>query len=402
LKEDLSMNQERLQQFGRIALCAATCTGGFADAQAQLRHESDLRLAGASRTQATGQRDRSAADSTLLLAQAGASSPVPEPAPRAGGPEPVGQAPEPRKPEVAPLGETPGVLTPKGKFVFEPSFQYSYSTSNRVMLVGYTIIPAIVIGLIDVREVKRTSITATLAGRYGLGNRAEVELRLPYVLRNDDTVSRPLATGSSIDTTSNAKGHDIGDIELVGRYQLNDGGADKPFYVASLRFKTRTGKDPFEVNTGITGLQTELPTGSGFYGLQPALTVLYPSDPAVLFGTISYLHSFARDNVTLLTDNVPQPVGKVAPGGVFGVNFGMGLALNEKSSFSIGYEHSLVNRTKINGEIPPGNVRLQLGTLLLGFSHRLNEQQTLSFSLGAGLTSDTPNVSLTLRVPTTF
>ena len=393
------MNQERLQQIGRIALCAATCTGSLVGAHAQSRHESDLRMAGAARGQVDRQPPRDDQAFSMLLAQAGASSPTPEPTARPG-PEPVGQAPEPRKPDVAPLFEQPGVLTPNGKFVFEPSLQYAYSTSNRVMLVGYTIIPALVIGLIDVREVKRTSITTTLSGRYGLGNRGEVELRLPYVLRNDDTVGRPLATGSASDTTFNAKGHDIGDIEVVGRYQLNSGGADKPYFISSLRFKTRTGKDPFEVNTvGITGLQEDLPTGSGFYGLQPALTVLYPSDPAVLFGTVSYLHSFSRDNVTALNNNTPQAIGKVAPGGVIGVNFGMGLALNEKSSFSIGYEHSLVLHTKVNGAIPPGNVRLQLGTLLLGFSHRLSDKKTLSFSLGAGLTTDTPNVTLTFRLP---
>lgn len=383
------MNQERLQQLGRIALCAATCTGSLVGAHAQGRHETDLRIAGAA---ARGQLDAQA--SPMLIAQAGASS-----AP----PEPVGQAPEQRKPEVPQLFEQPGVLTPKDKFVFEPSLQYSYSTSNRIMLVGYTIIPAIVIGLIDVREVKRTSLTTTLSGRYGLGNRAEVEFRLPYVLRNDDTVSRPLSTGASGDETFNAKGHDIGDIELVGRYQLNDGGADKPYYIGSLRFKSRTGKDPFEVNTiGVTGLQEELPTGSGFIGLQPALTVLYPSDPAVLFGTVSYLHSFSRDNVTTLRDNAPLFIGKVAPGGVIGVNFGMGLALNEKSSFSIGYEHSLLLQTKVNGQVPAGGVRLQLATLLLGYSHRLNDKQTFSFSLGAGLTTDTPNVSLTFRLPMTL
>lgn len=397
------MNQERLQQFGRIALCAATCTGSLVGAHAQGSHESDLRMAGATRGQVDPDPQPAVSRPSTLIAQAGASSPTPEPSARPSSPEPVGQAPEQRKPDVAPLFEQPGVLTPKGKFVFEPSFQYAYSTSNRVVLVGYTIIPAIVIGLIDVREVKRTSITTTLAGRYGLGNRAEMEFRLPYVLRNDDTVGRPLATGAASDTAFNAKGHDIGDIELVGRYQLNDGGADKPYFISSLRFKTRTGKDPFEVNTeGITGLQDELPTGSGFYGLQPALTVLYPSDPAVLFGTVSYLHSFARDNVTALNNNTPTFIGKVAPGGVIGVNFGMGLALNEKSSFSIGYEHSLVLHTKVNGQIPAGNVRLQLGTLLLGFSHRLSEKQTVSFSLGAGLTSDTPNVTLTFRLPMTL
>ena len=56
-----------------------------------------------------------------------------------------------RPPEVAPLGDQPGVLTQRGTYVLEPSVQYGYSSSNRVALVGYTVIPAILIGLVDVR-----------------------------------------------------------------------------------------------------------------------------------------------------------------------------------------------------------------------------------------------------------
>ena len=65
--------------------------------------------------------------------------------------QPVGQAPESegRAPAVAPIFEQAGVLTPKGKKVIEPSFQYSYSSSNRIALVGYTVIPAILVGVVD-------------------------------------------------------------------------------------------------------------------------------------------------------------------------------------------------------------------------------------------------------------
>ncbi len=92
--------------------------------------------------------------------------------------------------------------------------------------------------------------------------------------------------------------------------------------------------------------------------------MLFPSDPAVLFGTVSYLYSFERDDVVALTNGSPINIGTVTPGGVFGLNFGMGMALNEKSSFSIGYEHNIVEVTKVNGTVPPGSVRIQLATLL--------------------------------------
>ena len=184
---------------------------------------------------------------------------------------PVGQAPQSssrddRPPEVAPIFNQPGVLTPRGRFVFEPGFQYSYSSSNRVSLIGYTIIPALTIGLIDVREVKRNTFTANLTGRWGITNRFEVEAKLPYVYRSDSVISRPLTlTPSSQDQAFAADGSGVGDFEVTGRYQFNDGGLEKPYYIGSLRLKSRTGKDPFEVltddaaNPNAHGLQTELP-----------------------------------------------------------------------------------------------------------------------------------------------
>ena len=326
----------------------------------------------------------------------------------------VGRPPAPRTPEVAPIFETPGVLTPRGKVVFEPSVQYGYSSSNRVALVGYTVIPALLIGLLDVREVKRNTTTGTATFRYGFDNRLELEAKIPYVYRSDSTVSRELFTGTAAERAFETSGKGIGDIELGWRYQLNEGGVDTPYYIAGLRFKSRTGRDPFQVVTDCqtrcvgqnvtgTGLPLDLPTGSGFYSLQPSVTWLLPSDPAIFFGGFSYTKNFKRGNVyrTVLNGG-KELLGTVEPGDVFGFNFGMGLALNERASFSIGYDHNSVGRMHQNGLVIPGSVRVQLGTLLLGYSYRLKNNRTLSVSVGAGLTRDTPDVTLMVRMPFSF
>ena len=210
-----------------------------------------------------------------------------------------------------------------------------------------------------------------------------------------------------------ASGRAIGDIELAARYQINDGGADRPYYIGSLRYKARNGRDPFEVvtdcvvtcgdGTSGTGLPVELPTGSGFQSLQPGITFLYPSDPAVFFGSLSYLHNFKRSNLSRrLLGGTRESIGTLDPGDVFGFNFGMGLALNERASFSLGYDHSSLSRTRQNGVVVPGSVRIQLGTLLLGFSFRLNDKRSVNLALGAGMTRDTPDVTLTAKFPMSF
>ena len=391
---------ERLDALQRLVIEQSARLDGLKRSVAQ--EESNLNEVKRTLSQEVLASQRARGVATETVAQA---SPA-EASPRT----PVGQGPESdkRNPAIAQIFEQPGVLTPKGKAVLEPSLQFSYSSSNRIALVGYTVIPAILIGLIDIREVKRNTFNATLTGRFGVTNRFEIEARVPYVYRSDTSVGRTFGAGAATATAFSSSGQAIGDVEVTGRYQLNDGGVDKPYFVGSLRLKTRTGKDPFEVETltsiqGLSdGVQTTLPTGSGFYGIQPALTVLFPSDPAVFFGTISYLHSVPRSNVTRLQDGGSKDLGKIQPGGVIGFNFGMGLGLNDKSSFSIGYDHASVARTKQNGVSTPDSVRVQLGTMLLGYSYRLNSQRTLSVSLGAGLTRDAPDVTLTVRMPITF
>jgi hypothetical protein len=333
------------------------------------------------------------------------------PTPGAVGPAPQSAA---RAPEVAPIFESPGVLTPRGRVVFEPSIQYGYSSSNRVALVGYTVIPALLIGLLDVREVKRNTTTAAVTLRYGVGNRFELEAKLPYVYRTDSTVSREIFTGTAAERAFDTSGKAIGDVEAAARVQLNAGGPDRAYVIGGLRYKSRTGRDPFEVVTDCqtrcvgqnvtgTGLPLTLPTGSGFRSLQPSLTWLLPSDPAVFFGSISYTRNFQRRDVyrTVLADQ-REPLGDIKAGDVLGFNLGMGLALNDKASLSFGYDHSTVDRTRQNGQVIPGSVRVQLGTLLIGASYRLDPHRTINVSVGAGLTRDTPDVTLTVRTPFGF
>ena len=368
---------------------------------------------------------RAVAKEVLATQRGGQGTAVaPEPAPQqaaqapaestAQTPASVGQAPEGEN--IGPLSvarilELPGVLTQKGMFVLEPSLAYSNSSSLRVSLVGYTIIPAILVGLIDVRDVRRNTFTAALRGAYGVTNRFEIEGRIPYLYRSDTAVGREYLGGSSFDeAVFNGSGNGIGDIEVTARYQFNDGGLDKPYFVGSLRFKSRTGRDPYEGTftrtlPGFRGeaVQTDLPTGTGFYGLQGGLTVLSPSDPVVLFGGVNYLYSFPRDNVTLrFDDGSSENLGTVAPGGIVGFNFGVGLGLNEKMSLSLGYDQNSVEPTKINGQTPADAVRLQLGTMLVGFSYRLTPTSNLNFTLGVGVTRDAPDVTLSLRYPMSF
>lgn len=311
---------------------------------------------------------------------------------------PVGEAPpQPAQPAApARIFDEPTALTPHGRFVLEPSYQFVHSTDNRVALVGFSVIPAITIGLIDVRRVSRDIHTLALTGRYGVTSRFEVEAKVPWVHASSNTQTRALATPSFTDETFDASGSGLGDIELAARYQFNAFRGDNAVYIGHLRYKSRTGTGVFEVPIDETGLQTELPTGSGFQGLQTGVTFLYPSDPAVFFGGAAYTYNFARD--------VGHGFGRVRPGSVVDLNAGMGLALNERASFSIGYQHSIVGSLQQRDPEEVARVlartgRLQLGTMRFGLGYRLTPKTNLNVSLGIGVTDDTPDFELTVRFP---
>ena len=301
--------------------------------------------------------------------------------------------------EVSAIFEQKGVLTPKYSVTLEPSVQYSHSSSSRVALLGYTIVPAITIGLIDVRDVDDDMLIAALALRFGITNRLELELRFPYVYRNNSGASAPLNTPTP-PSAFNTVGYGFGDEEATLRYQINQPAGPGGIYIASLRGKLRNGKDPFEVpytpgtsTAGGAGLPSELPVGSGFYTVQPGITMIFPADPAVLFGSMNYQWNVTR-NIS--------GVGSLNPGDAIEVNFGMGIGLNENLSFSLGYDHVVLMTSTLNGARLGNSKTTQVGTLLLGTSYRVNNRTNINVSLGIGATSVAPDVQFTVKVPTNF
>jgi hypothetical protein len=315
---------------------------------------------------------------------------------------PVGEAPEQPNtpPATAQIFNEPTALTPRGKLVVEPSVQYIHSTNNEVALVGYTVLPAITIGLINIQRVELDTENYALTARYGITPRIEFDLKAPYVTSSQSTETRPLATASTADTFFNASGSGVGDVSAALRAQLNHFRGDNVVWIASLQYKSDTGhsvfQEPIDANTG---LQTGLATGSGFNAIQPGITWLFPSDPAVFFGGVAYTHSFSR--------NVGHGYGDVNPGGILDLNVGMGLAINERASFSFGYQQSIVHQTTQEDSQAQGYAlartgTLQLGTLRLGVSYLLTERFNLNFTLGFGVTRDAPDLELTVRLPMIF
>jgi len=317
--------------------------------------------------------------------------------------QPIGRPPD--KPpiskqykEIEAIFREQGVLTPKNTFVLEPSFQYAFSSSNQVVLSGYTVIPALTVGLINTEKVERNTYIPALSVRYGLTNRLEMQVYVPYVYSENSTVFTALNVKEGTQQIFNASGSNLGDIQFGFRYQFNMPTSGGPIFIGGLLAKSNTGKDPFSIPTDpTTGIQQEMPTGTGFWGIQPSLSVIFPSDPVVFFGSANYLYNFEADYIV---GGVPTTI---EPGGTFGFNFGMGFSLNEKTSLSIGYEHYIIFPTEIhNSSVVISPIATQsstVGSLVFGASYQWSDKVTINLSLEAGITKDAPDIQLTLRIP---
>lgn len=314
------------------------------------------------------------------------------------GPEEVGverKSEKQKTPDVPSVAvDTGGVLLGRGKAVLEPTLKYSRTSALRVAIEGFTVIPAINVGLFDISEIDRDVFTAAVTGRVGVTDRLELETYVPYLWRDDQTIGRPVGVGTATDVLSSVDGSGIGDVEFAAHYQINDGNDGWPYFIGNLRYKTTTGEGPFDVDTDPgTGLQTETPTGSGFHAVQPSVTMLFPSDPAIFYGNLGY------------TYNMPDDVGglgEVDPGDSINAGLGMGFSINDSTSFSLGYSHSVVSETELDGQRFGNSSKLQVGATSFGYSYQMNDNVGLNFNMTFGVTDDAPDMQATVRMPIKF
>ena len=336
------------------------------------------------------------------------AAPAPAPAPAVVATEvgaataPPAAVPPSAPPPVDLLANLGGVLTRRGWLVIEPQLEYQYDTSNQFFFDGVEIVDTVLIGLIDANQSRNKALTTAVAARYGITDRLEADVRVPYVLRDSDFTEQQVTTGA--ERSVGLRNAGIGDVEFGLHWQLNRGIAGWPYFVGNVRAKSATGEGPYDVS------EDEAAVGSGFWAVEPSLTVIYPSEPAVLFGNVGYLHSFERSINKTFIDNLtgtPVRVEDVEPGDTYRASFGIGIALNEALSLSLGYSHDWVQSTKQT--FVADGVRqsaktdsFQVGQLIFGVSYAVSDRVGINVATSVGITDEAPDTRVAIRVPIAF
>lgn len=353
---------------------------------------------------------------TVVVAQGSAQSPaISQPlAAQATVPlERVGQAPEDqdRPIELAILDSQASVVTRRGQLSGEVQFDYARADRSRAVFRGVELVEAVLVGVFDINESRQDVLTESFSLRYGLTDRLEIGARLPLIYRSDTSIIAPIPGSTNNDQAAtidnSVTGRGIGDLELSARYQLFDGGAGRPFFIANLQGLIPTGSDPFAIGRDELGRARKAATGSGFYGISPSITAIMPSDPVVLFGTLGYTFNLGKSVDTLIP---PVRISYVDPGDAISGSAGIGISFNQRTTLNLGYAHSWAFGTRTTTELLTPTQQwpstrdtvsrdLQIGRLLFGLTYRVNERANLNWSVEVGATEDATDLRTSIRVP---
>jgi hypothetical protein len=291
-----------------------------------------------------------------------------------------------------------GILLHKGQVNLSVQETYEHYSSNNIFIQGFSILPVIVIGNISVQKTTQDIFITTLSAKYGILDNLEFELDVPYLYgiqqNSDSSASTPWQETKA--------GSGLGDISAALYYQPVIETAATPGIILGLSGKSRTGRSPFDVTYNQHNMPDQMITGSGFYSLKGSVTLVKTSDPVVMYGTLAYAYNFSRKDVNIpATSGSESTTANVNPGDTIYFNVGATYALNYKTSINVGYQQAYTRSTQRNGTTIV-NSSLNSAVLQVGFNWAYNKNTMLTFNVGGGLTTDSPDMILNLILSYNF
>lgn len=289
---------------------------------------------------------------------------------------------------------------------------YSHFDNARISLNGFLALDAIFLGTISIDQIKSDVFTVDPTIRYGITDRLFVDANLPFLYRTSNFRSGGAGGSASALVEKTIHDEGFGDLSIGASYRLFAESLRRPDVVVSARVKFPTGRHPFgvefvEVENSEGNLQVpqSLATGTGVYGASLGVAVLKTLDPMIVFGNLTYFRNFSRDFEDI-DENAGDIPGRVDIGDAWQFGAGLAFALNDKSSISMSYSQRLVGRTHLT---PVGQDRravagsqANVGIANFGATFSLAPNLALVANVGIGLTDDSPDMSVAVRLPFRF
>lgn len=298
-------------------------------------------------------------------------------------------------------------------FSLELGFEYSHFDQNQLVLNGFLALDAIFLGDLSVDEIEGDIFRTNVVARWGVTDRLQLSLTVPWVYRETTTRSRGVDLSSIIVSEKTVDDSDIGDVTLGLSYQLFPETVTRPDIVLNFSVKAPTGRDPYgidfvedPINTNLVFAE-ELPTGTGLWSASAGLSFLKTTDPAILFASIFYTHYFEEGFSDIGADpGAPPSPGDVQLGDELQIAAGIAFALNDRTSLSMSFSQRFIDETEISlpglGTAEVIGSDTTTGKFDLGLTYALTDRLSMVTSLGMGLTNDTSDYTFNLKFPYRF
>jgi hypothetical protein len=264
------------------------------------------------------------------------------------------------------LVEQGALLLPAGRAEITPRFSYTRRTGD---------FPAVVNGQVAERDLRRNEFDFFAGLEVGLPFDSQLELGLPYNIVDQSIVDRVGGTGVREQSDT---GYGLGDFSVgLAKTVLRE---ERWWPDVILRVNWDTGTGERQNN--------DVVLDGGFQDLTGSLSLTKRQDPLVFVGGAFYQWAYDQ------TDNIDL-------GDQFGFSAGTFLAASPNTSLSLVLNQSFIDEFKVDGQKIDGSDRVQ-SILSFGAGVILARNVLLSGSVGAGLTDDSPDYSVSVALPIRF
>ncbi|MHC6225481.1 hypothetical protein ACYU03_12025 [Pseudomonas sp. X10] len=302
-----------------------------------------------------------------------------------------------------------------GKFSVETGITYARYDTRQLILNGFLALDSIFLGNINLDRIKADNWTLDLTARYNLDQRWQFDVNVPIVYRESTYQSGGVGgNAQGVSERTITRDPTLGDVNFGVAYKFLDESENMPDAVVSLRVKAPTGKDPFgikllrDTENDSLSYPEDLPTGNGVWSITPGISLVKTFDPAVLFGSLSYTHTF-EDSFSDVSSTINQKVpGKVKIGDSFQIGAGIAFALNEKMSMSFSISDLIARRSRIksaetdNRWADVKSSDANAAYFNVGMTLAATDNLTIVPNLSIGLTDDAPDFTFSLKFPYYF
>ena len=244
--------------------------------------------------------------------------------------------------------------------------------------------------LFKLENTRSHTITNSMSVDFGLLDNVTISGTLPFVSKfTQSDVYGGIANG-------------LGDITLGARFQPFVQKPTGPTFTFTSQLNLPTGRSPFKTIAG-----ANLSTGAGYASGTLGLNASQVFDPVALYGSLNYTVAKSVDHLNQIQIDGSTLLA-LKPGKSLGFGAGFTYALSYSVSTSVSFQEtvttdSFITYLPVGKEATTKPTTMQVAAILnFGLGLRLSPKTTVNLSAGVGLTTDSPDFSLSLSVPLTF